>query len=79
MDNLYTVMNVCIAYPCLLKNRQIFSVRISETLSLNNLLQSVRELQGKVTKNVSQYATLGGVLSMKICRRKVQKNKIFLQ
>ena len=32
---LYTVMSVCIAYPCLLKNRQIFSVRISETLSLN--------------------------------------------
>lgn len=31
---LYTVMSVCIAYPCLLKNRQIFSVRISETLSL---------------------------------------------
>lgn len=32
---LYTVMSVCIAYPCLLKNRQIFSVRISEILSLN--------------------------------------------
>ena len=30
----YTVMSVCIAYPCTFQNRQILLRRISETLSL---------------------------------------------
>ena len=43
-------MSVCTAYPCLLKNRQIFSVRISETLSLNQYVAIRREWPHKVRK-----------------------------
>lgn len=47
---LYTVMSVRIAYPCLLKNRQIFSVRISETLSLNEYVAARSGLPDKIRK-----------------------------
>ena len=47
---LYTVMSVCIAYPCLLKNRQIFSERISETLSLNQYVTAHLGQHHKVRK-----------------------------
>ena len=69
---LYTVTSVCIAYPCLLKNHQIQSSKISETLSLNKNVAIRRDSFAKIV-NVRQNTTLLGYCRKKYVGAKIRK------